>query len=111
MENEFKFKKKLIESLESEIEEYQSDLKKLLEYKKEVLALEPSDEILFARNFDFDDEIIIPLKVGMTFVDKYGQRGIIKKINSDRLSVLFFNTDTEQEEIISIDRIRCCWNE
>lgn len=111
MDNEYKIKTRLIERINSEIKEYENDLKELLEKKEKVLKLDPSDEIVFADNSNTYDEIILVLQVGMRFADKYGRHGIIKKINSDRLSLLCLNTDTDEEETIEISIIVSLWNE
>jgi hypothetical protein len=107
---EMEIKERIMKSIDSEIEMLEKDLKNLKESKEKYKKELPSSDTVFAhgQTYDFDDENFLMVKVGMSFSNKYGERGKIFKINEDRMSVLALNIDTNKEENFSIERFNSC---
>lgn len=110
MKNEKEIKNKIIKDIDEKIQSLKEQLNQYKSSKERYLKEEPSEETIFAHGqaFDFDEEVLLMVKVGMSFCNKYGERGTITKLNEDRESVQAINFDTKEEESFSIERFTSC---
>lgn len=107
---EMEIKNKIMTNIDNEIKRLEDELNQYKMTKEKYQNELPSSDTVFAygQTYDFDEENFLIVKVGMSFTNKYGERGKILKINEDRMSVLALNIETNKEENFSIGRFNSC---
>jgi hypothetical protein len=90
------------QKIDNEIKDLESQLKHLL-LKKQLLE---SQTGFFLTYDSMGDEVLI-VAVGMTFSNKYGERGIIRKIGENQ-KVVGLNLETNEEEEFCASRFTSC---